>query len=111
MDVMKKSAAAETNTIERLNTRNNTMSGNLIYTYDGDYGLRTNRSVSIQRNRTQGEALTFTITTFILESHSFDRFYFITCYCTVTLSLSLNSKYLSSSKRGISNGLIKGGGQ
>lgn len=94
---MKKSAAAETTTIQRLNTRNNTVSGNLIYTCDGDYALRTNRSVSIQRNRTEGEALTFTRTTFILESHSFDRFYFITCDCTVTLSL--NSKYLSSTKK------------
>lgn len=38
-----KSAPAETTIIERLNTRNNTMSSNLIYTCDGDYVLRTNQ--------------------------------------------------------------------
>lgn len=57
------SAPPETVTMERLNTRNNTMPSNLIYTRDGDSALRTNKSVRTQGNRTEGEALTFTIAT------------------------------------------------
>lgn len=47
----KTSALAETTNMKRLNTRNNTMLSNLIYTCNGDHALRTKETARIQRNR------------------------------------------------------------